>query len=99
MNAAGWMHPNRMVVEISIALQMPRRYASITFWKADRKRDISSAVPTVMRTQVGIEGHTRPIITFSVAIASLTSFPGRLVSSRKQLDSEGMYEYPARSSH
>lgn len=62
----------------------------ITFCSAVRNFSISSCVPTVMRGQVGMMGQTRPMKTFCCAMASITSLPGRLLSSRKQFDSEGV---------
>ena len=62
----------------------------ITFWKAAWNCCISSCVPTVMRTQFGMTGQMRPIKTFCCAMASITSLPGRLLSSRKQFDSDGV---------
>ena len=44
-------------------------------------------------------GQLRPMNTPSFTIASRTSFPGRLVSTIKQLDSDGMKEYPFCASH
>src|SRR5712692_6278294 len=70
----------------------------ITAWNADWNASISDWVPMVMRAWVGQMGHDRPIITLRSAIASITSFAGRLVSSMKKFDSEGTYEYPWRSS-
>src|SRR6202051_1914057 len=64
--------------------------ARISFLYAVLNCCISSCVPTVMRTHVGITGQMRPIKTFCWAMASITSLPGRLVLSRKQFDSEGM---------
>src|SRR5207244_1140606 len=62
----------------------------ITFLNAAWKRAISSCVPTVIRVQVGMTGHTLPIITFCCAMASITILAGRFVSTRKQFDSEGI---------
>ena len=62
----------------------------ITFLNAAWNCSISGRVPTVIREYVGHRGQMRPINTFCAAIASITSFAGRLVSSMKQLDCEGM---------
>src|SRR3984885_8641282 len=57
----------------------------ITFCSADWKCCISSCVPTVMRTQVGMMGQMRPMKTFCSAIASITSLPGRLGTEKEAL--------------
>src|SRR5271166_2324004 len=63
----------------------------ITAWNAVWNCSISAGVPTVMRTQSGIDGQGRPMYTFWCAMAAMTSVAGLRALSMKQFDTEGEY--------
>src|SRR5579885_2803571 len=69
---------------------MPAVDEAMTSLYAARNFSISVCVPTVTRTYVGQDGHTRPTYTFFCCMAASTSLPCRPVSSMKQLLCDGV---------
>ena len=71
----------------------------ITLAKAARNFAISSRVPIVTRTWLGIDGQVRPMATFSLSMAWPNSRPGRRTSTMIMFASEGRTAKPFLSSH